>query len=134
MIGHIESYDKNVQTGVIKYEGKFYEFYIDVWTSETPPQAGDDVDFLMEADGTVTEVGLVGAYIKDMRPVKLRWLATVLSLLCLHRFYLGFYMLGIAQVALLLLTGGFGIVWAVIEGFLIATGHIHKDAKGRPFK
>jgi TM2 domain len=137
MIGHIESYNNDVQTGVIKYEGKFFEFYIDVWTSEKPPKAGDDVDFLLE-DGAVTEVGLLGAYVKDVRPVKRRAIATALGLILgavgAHRFYLGFYGIGLMQAAVTLATGGFGVVWGFVEGFLLFTGHINKDAKGRPLK
>lgn len=143
MIGHIESYDKDVQTGVIKYEGKFFEFYIDAWTSEQPPKAGDDVDFLAE-DDVITEVGLLGAYVKDMRPVKYRILAGILGLLLgwlgVHRFYLGFYSIGLAQIVFTMVTlmlgfgVGFGVVWGFMEGFLLLTGHIHKDAKGRPLK
>jgi TM2 domain-containing membrane protein YozV len=143
MIGHIESYDKDVQTGVIKYEGKFFEFYIDAWTSEQPPKAGDNVDFLLE-DETVTEVGLLGAYVKDIRPTKFRILASILGFLLgwlgVHRFYLGFYSIGVAQIIFTTLTMmvgfgvGLGVVWGFMEGFLLITGHINKDAKGRLLK
>lgn len=143
MIGHIESYDNDVQTGVIKYEGKFYEFYIDVWTSEQPPKAGDDVDFLAE-EGVVTEVGLLGAYVKDMRPVKRRILAGILAFLFgflgIHRFYLGFYSVGVAQIMFTTITMmvgfgvGLGVVWGFAEAFLLLTGNMHKDGKGRPLK
>jgi TM2 domain-containing membrane protein YozV len=143
MLGHIESYSKDVQTGVIKYEDKYLEFYIDAWTSEQPPQAGDDVDFV-EEDGVITRVGLVGAYIKDMRPVKRKWIATVLAFLlgCIgaHRFYLGFYRIGVAQICftaiMVMARFGFGpgVLWGFVEGFLLFTGHIYKDAKGRQLK
>ncbi len=143
MLGHLESYNKDVQTGVIKADDKFFEFYIDVWTSETPPKAGDDVDFLLE-NGVVTDVGLRGAYIKDMRPVKWRILAGVLGFLVgwlgIHRFYLGFYSIGIAQILFTTITMmlgfgvGLGVVWGFMEGFLLLTGHLHKDAKGRLLK
>lgn len=137
MIGTIESYDKNIQTGVIKQEENFFEFYIDMWTSEKPPKTGETVDFLTE-DGVVTEVGLLGAYIKDIRPVKRRVIAAALGLILgaigAHRFYLGFYVMGLMQAALTLATGGFGVVWGFVEGFLLFTGHINKDAKGRPLK
>ncbi len=137
MIGHIESYDQDIQTGIIKFEDKFYEFYIDQWTADTAPQAGDDVDFDME-DGKVTEVGLVGAYLKDTKAVKRKWVAAVLGLIFgaigLHRIYLGFYGLGIAQILVTLITGGYGVVWGFVEGVLLSTGHIYKDAKGRLLK
>lgn len=138
MIGHIESYDEDIQTGIIKFEDKFYEFYIDQWTSESKPEKGDDVDFDMDDDGNVTEVSLVGAYLHDIKPVKRRKLAAVLGILFgaigLHRIYLGFYGIGIAQILLTLVTGGYGVMWGFIEGVLLMTGHIHKDAKGRLLK
>ena len=137
MIGHIESYDKDIQTGIIKFEDSFYEFYIDQWTSDDEPQAGDDVDF-DEEDGKVIDVSLVGAYLKDTRPVKRKWIAVVLGLffgaLGLHRIYLGFYALGIAQILVTLISGGYGVVWGFTESVLLITGHIYKDAKGRLLK
>lgn len=137
MLGHIESYDPKFQTGVIKFEDNFYEFHIDQWTSEETPKPGDDVDFDYE-EATVTEVSPVGAYLKDTRPVKRRWIAAILGLIFgaigLHRFYLGFYGIGIAQILLTLVTGGYGVMWGFIEGVLLFTGHIYKDAKGRLLK
>ena len=137
MLGHIESYDNDRQTGVIKVEDKFFEFYIDSWTSKTPPKIGDDVDFL-EKDGDVSEVGLKGEFIKDERPVKRRWIAGVLGIFLglfgMHRFYLGFYTIGIMQIIFTLATQGYGLMWGFIEAVLIFSGHIRKDAKGRLLK
>ncbi len=137
MLGHIESYDEKCQTGVIKYEGRFYEFHLDQWTSETPPKTGDDVDFDQE-DDKVTDVSLVGAYLMEAKPVKSRMVAALLGIafgaIGLHRIYLGYYFIGIAQAALTLASGGFGVMWGFIEGVLIFTGHIYKDAKGRHLK
>ncbi|MCK5926327.1 MAG: TM2 domain-containing protein, partial [Methylococcales bacterium] len=94
MLGHIESYDKDRQTGVIKADETFYEFYIDSWDGEELPKVGDDVDFI-EEEGEVTEVGLKDAFVKDERPVKRRWVAGILGIFLglfgAHRFYLGFY-------------------------------------------
>lgn len=137
MLGHIESFDEKTQTGVIKHEAHFYEFHIDQWSSEAAPKAGDDVDFDHE-HGEVLDVGLVGAYLIETRPVKRQVLAGILGLLLgaigLHRIYLGFWGIGIAQAIITFITGGFGVVWGFVEGVLILTGHIHKDAKGRPLK
>ncbi len=137
MLGQIESYDNDVQTGVIKVEDKFFEFHIDSWIADTPPKVGDDVDFI-EEEGEVSDVGLIGEYIKDERPVKRRWIASFLGVflgaLGLHRFYLGFYTIGIMQIVLTLATQGYGVMWGFIEGILIFSGHIHKDAKGRFLK
>jgi TM2 domain-containing membrane protein YozV len=137
MLGHIESYDERCQTGVIKYEEQFFEFHLDQWTSEQPPKAGDDVDFDFDND-QVTEVGPVGAYLVELKPVKSQLLAALLGIVFgavgLHRFYLGFWGFGIAQIAVTFITGGFGVMWGFIEGVLIFTGHIYKDAKGRHLK
>ncbi|BBL56733.1 hypothetical protein MKFW12EY_03460 [Methylomonas koyamae] len=137
MLGHIESYDERCQTGVIKYQNQFYEFHIDQWTSQEPPKSGDDVDFDHD-DGKVSEVSPVGAYLMEVKPVKSRMLAALLGIafgaIGLHRIYLGFYMLGLLQTLVTLGTGGFGVMWGFIEGVLIFTGHIDKDAKGRHLK
>lgn len=137
MLGHIESYDERCQTGVIKYGEEFYEFHIDHWTSEAPPKAGDDVDFDQE-DGQVIDVSLVGAYLMEAKPVKSQMLAAFLGIVFgaigLHRIYLGFYGIALAQIIVTFLTGGFGVVWGFVEGALIFTGHIYKDAKGRHLK
>lgn len=137
MLGHIESYDERCQTGVVKYEGKYYEFHLDQWTSPEPPMAGDDVDFDHE-HGEITEIGPVGAYLVDSQPVKNHVVAALLGIIFgaigLHRMYLGYWGLAITQILVTYFTGGFGVVWGFIEGVLIFTGHIHKDAKGRLLK
>lgn len=137
MIGHIESFDPDRQTGVIKSDDRYYEFHIDDWTSPGAPEAGDDVKFEQE-DDKVKVVALVGAYLDPTRPVKSKWVATLLALFLggigAHRFYLGFYGIGFAQIALTVLTVGYGVVWGVIEFFLLLTNNINKDAQGRPLK
>ncbi len=138
MIGHIESYDEETQTGVIECDDKFYEFHIDEWESESSPTAGDDVDFMPEEDGSATSVGPVGAYLQDIRAVKNHYIAAVLGLVLgmvgAHRLYLGFYWLAIMQMAVTYLSGGYGVVWGFVEAVLLFTGHFHRDAKGRPLK
>ncbi len=138
MIGHIESYDDERQTGAIKFEDKFYEFHIDEWTPEIPPKVGDDVDFVPEEDGSATDVGLAGAYLDHIKPVKSRYIASFLGVLFgwtgVHRLYLGFYAIGIVQLVIFYFFGAVAAVWGLVEGVLIFGGHIHKDAKGRPLK
>lgn len=137
MLGHIESYDERCQTGVVKREGKFYEFHLDQWSSQQPPKAGDDVDFDYEHD-EVTDIGPVGAYLIDSKPVKSRIVAALLGVVFgaigLHRMYLGYWGIAIAQILVTYLTGGFGVVWGFVDGVLIFTGHIYKDSKGRLLK
>ena len=48
-----------------------------------------------------------------------------------HRFYLGFTGLGVAQIAVTVFTCGLGSLWGVVEGILILTGSIDRDADGQ---
>jgi TM2 domain-containing membrane protein YozV len=56
-----------------------------------------------------------------------------------HRFYLGYNPIGIAQLLLGLLgivTCGLttlaSAIWGLVEGIMILTGNINRDAAGRP--
>ena len=52
-----------------------------------------------------------------------------------HRFYLGYIGIGIAQIVVTLITCGFGWIWGLIEGILILVGSgITTDADGHPLK
>ena len=55
-----------------------------------------------------------------------------------HNFYLGFTGKAIAQLLISVLTCGVGAavsgIWGLIEGILILTGSMNKDAKGNPLK
>jgi TM2 domain-containing membrane protein YozV len=137
MIGHIESYDPEDQTGIVKSEENSYTFHLDDWISQVPPDQGDDVDF--EVEGTIArKINLVGAFLTPPKAVKRKYVAGALALFLgftgIHRFYLGFYWLGIAQLALTAATVGYGALWGFIEAILLFTGNINKDAKGRPLK
>jgi TM2 domain-containing membrane protein YozV len=137
MLGHIESYDINTQSGVIKSEEQFFAFDLMGWIADVPPDEGDDVIF--DVDGTsAINVKLVGAYLAPPAAVKYKYVAAVLALFLgftgAHRFYLGFYKLGLAQLVLTALTVGYGAVWGFIDAVLLFAGHINKDAKGRPLK
>jgi TM2 domain-containing membrane protein YozV len=137
MIGHIESYDPDSQSGVIKSEENSYTFHLDDWVTQVPPDLGDDVNF--EAEETIArKINLVGAYLAPPKAVKYKYVAAVLALFLgftgLHRFYLGFYKLGLAQLAVTALTVGYGALWGFVEAVLLFAGHINKDAKGRPLK
>lgn len=52
----------------------------------------------------------------------------------IHRFYLGYVGIGIAQIVVTVVTCGAGALWGFIEGILILTGSMNKDAKGMPLK
>ena len=51
----------------------------------------------------------------------------------IHNFYLGYTGKAIAQICLNLCFG-IGAIWGLIEGIMILTGSIDKDAKGIPLK
>jgi TM2 domain-containing membrane protein YozV len=66
-------------------------------------------------------------------------LGIFLGALGVHRFYLGYIVIGVAQLLLTVL--GFwacGIgpiaagIWGLVEGIMILAGSIDRDAKGRP--
>ena len=61
-------------------------------------------------------------------------LGIILGGLGIHRFYLGFVVLGIVQIVVTFITFGFGALWGFVEGILILSGSMNKDAKGRPLK
>ncbi|MFN7139622.1 MAG: NINE protein [Limisphaerales bacterium] len=53
----------------------------------------------------------------------------------LHRFYLGYIGVGLAQIVVTVVTCGLGWIWGFIEGILILTGsNITTDASGQPLK
>lgn len=52
-----------------------------------------------------------------------------------HRFYLGYVAIGVAQILVTILTCGVGQVWGFIEGICILAGAaITTDAEGRPLR
>lgn len=142
MIGHIESYSSEIQTGIIKSEDTTYIFHLDDWVADVSPDPDDDVIFEAEAD-VARHIRLVGAFLAPPKAVKYKYLAALLAFILgwagVHRFYLGFYRLGFIQLvltAILYITGfpGFAMLWAFIESILLVTGNLNKDAKGRPLK
>ncbi|MEI6747011.1 MAG: TM2 domain-containing protein [Methylococcaceae bacterium] len=137
IIGQIESYNIEKQTGIVKSQDDFFEFDATSWKSSVPPDQGDEVTFNVN-DGVVSNMLLVAETMKPVEAVKRRWIATLLALFLgfagVHRFYLGFYKLGLAQIALTALTQGYGVLWGFIDAVLLFAGHINKDAKNRPLK
>ncbi len=63
-------------------------------------------------------------------------LGILLGSLGIHRFYLGYVGIGIAQIAVTIVTLGLGAVWGFIEGIMILVGaeSFRRDAKGVPLK
>ena len=61
-------------------------------------------------------------------------LGIVIGGLGIHRFYLGYIGIGIAQIIVTLITLGVGAIWGFIEGILILVQDDWTDAQGRPLK
>ena len=68
-------------------------------------------------------------------------LGVFLGGLGIHRFYLGYTGIGVAQLILSLLgivtcftTTAAASIWGLIEGILILTGSINTDAQGKPLR
>ncbi len=62
-------------------------------------------------------------------------LGIVLGGLGVHRFYLGYVGIGVAQIVVTFCTMGLGAIWGLIEGILILVGStITTDAEGKPLK
>ena len=52
-----------------------------------------------------------------------------------HRFYLGYSSIGVAQILVTVLTFGVGAIWGLVEGIMILTGStITTDEHGRPLR
>ncbi len=137
MLGKIKSYDEKNQMGVISSKQEEYAFHIDDWDEDVSPEDGDEVIF-EENDGEIGRVSLLGAKLPKPEPVKSRIIAGLLGLILgavgAHRFYLGYYRIGIYQIIFTAVTMGYGLLWGFVEGFLIISGNFDKDAKGRPLK
>lgn len=138
MIGYIEKYAKdNPMVGIIKSDDTLYDFNIKTWRARYAPQVGDEVEFELR-NGTVVKVKPLVTYPEHMQPVKSRIVAGVLGLtlgaLGAHRIYLGFYGIAALQVAVTALTLGYGVLWGFVEGVLLLTSKMDKDAQGRPLK
>lgn len=63
-------------------------------------------------------------------------LGILLGSLGIHRFYLGYVGIGIAQILVTLFTFGLGAVWGFIEGImiLVKAQSFATDASGRPLR
>jgi TM2 domain-containing membrane protein YozV len=137
MIGKIDSFNPDTQTGVIKSEDQLYSFHLDDWQADVPLDVGDDVNFEV-VDTSAKDVNLVGAYLEKPKAVKSKYIAAALALVFgfagIHRVYLGYYKIAAFQLAFTLATAGYGVLWGFIEFILLLAGHIDKDAKGRPLK
>ncbi len=135
MIGKIDQFAAETQTGEITSEEQRYTFELQDWLAAVPPEPGDEVIFEAE-ESRAKKINLAG--LAKPKAVKSRYLAAALALVFgfagIHRVYLGHYKLAFFQLAFTLLTAGYGVLWGFVEFILLLAGHIDKDAKGRPLK
>lgn len=83
-----------------------------------------------------------GGQVQVGAPVKSKITAGLLGILLgafgIHRFYLGYTGIGLAQLLITVLTCGYGGIisgtWGLIDGIRILTGSIDRDAQGRALK
>ncbi|MEE9397303.1 MAG: TM2 domain-containing protein [Methylococcales bacterium] len=133
MRGVIAKYDTESKSGVLVSGSGKFKFDISIWNSSRKPEEGMDVQF-HQLNGKITTL----AFLDMSKAVKSKKIAVLLGIFLgwagVHRFYLGFYKLGIAQAILTVVTKGAGAVWGFTEGFLLVRDAIYKDAKGRPLK
>jgi TM2 domain-containing membrane protein YozV len=140
MIGKIKSYDEKTQTGVIELNAQFYGFHLNDWSESVTPRIESNVLFEAEGD-TASMVTLIGHYAAEPKEaIKSRKIAIALAFFPLtgifggHRWYLGFYKLGVIQAAVTALSFGGGYLWPFVEGILLLTGRLYEDSEGRPLK
>lgn len=137
MKGIIVDFEEDSKTGVIRSHKKLFMFALTQWESEGNPVVGAEVEYQIE-EGKATHVCYLYDFVTKGEAVKKRIVAGLLAIglgwLGVHRFYLGYYKVGIMQIIFTFVTLGFGAVWGFTEGFLIMTGKFYKDSLGRPIR
>lgn len=144
MFGVIKNYDGEAQAGTISNGKEDFKFVISDWIANAPPEQGDQVKFDLRGV-TPYNINLYAATLSQQNEaVKRKALAFVLALFLgfvgAHRFYLGYYRIGVIQIIvnglLLMVAGlpGYALLWGFVEAFLILGGHLDKDALGRLLK
>ena len=144
MQGRVLGYDELRGDGAITDGHDRYSFTLEEWKSERPPSEGVEVDFV-PVGGAATEVYFVGqpaqqvarqqaAYEERRSKVVAGLLGIFLGGFGIHRFYLGYVGIGIAQIVVTVLTLGVGSIWGFVEGILLLVGAMDRDAEGRPLR
>jgi TM2 domain-containing membrane protein YozV len=142
VLGVIQSYDPETETGAISTGKELLQFVISDWIAGAPPEQGDQVTFDLLGIRPCN-INLYVANLNKGEAVKYKYLAILLALITGwaggHRLYLGFYRLAIIQLsitALLIVAGlpGYILLWSFVDALLLFGGHIDKDAQGRPLK
>jgi TM2 domain-containing membrane protein YozV len=143
MIGVIKDYDPETKTGSISNGKEVFQFEINGWIAGAAPEQGDNVKFDLRGVKPYN-INLYAASLDKGDAVKRKWVAILLGFIFgyvgAHRFYLGYYRLGVIQLIvntlLILVAGlpGYAFLWGFVEAILILGGHIDKDGQGRPLK
>lgn len=143
MIGVIKDYDPETQTGTISNGKEVFKFEMGDWIAGAPPEQGDQVKFELRGE-TPHNINLYAATLDKGGAVKRKYLAVFLAfifgLVGGHRFYLGYYRIGITQLIvnglLIFVAGlpGYAFLWGFVEAILLLGGHMDIDAEGRPLK
>jgi TM2 domain-containing membrane protein YozV len=143
MIGVIKDYDTETQTGSISNGKEVFQFEIGDWIAGAPPEHGDHVKFDLRGVKPYN-INLYAASLDKGGAIKSKWIAFGLAFFVgyvgAHRFYLGYYRIGIIQIVVntlfIMVAGlpGYAFLWGFVDAILILGGHIDKDAQGRPLK
>jgi hypothetical protein len=142
VIGVIQNYDPETETGAISNGKELFQFDISDWIAGAAPERGDNVTFDLRGVKPCN-INLYVANLNKSEAVKYKWVAIPLALFLgfvgAHRIYLGYYRLAITQIivnAVLFVAGlqVYAFLWGFVETILILGGHIDKDAKNRPLK
>ena len=91
------------------------------------------------APAAAQPAGPVGPAVKSKLAAGL--LGILLGGLGIHRFYLGYVGIGVSQLVLTIagiftcgITSCVAWIWGLVDGIMILTGSIDRDAQGRPLK
>ena len=142
MIGVIQTYDPETESGTISNGKELFKFEIGSWIAGAPPEQGDHVKFDLRGE-IPFNINLYAATLDKGDAVKRKAIAIALALLVGyvggHRIYLGYYRMAVTQIIVnsaLWVAGlpGYAFLWGFVEAVLLLGGHIDKDAQGRPLK
>ncbi|BAS31345.1 hypothetical protein C1G86_0248 [Dehalococcoides mccartyi] len=106
-----------------------------MYCSKCGKQVDDSVSFCPACGNQLHTSGTTATeYPERKSRIAAGLLGIFLGSIGVHRFYLGYVGIGIAQIIVSFVTLGIGSIWGFIEGILILTGSFKNDAKGIPLR
>ena len=105
--------------------GEQWQWASDVYPDLDPKTASAGAGVQHSGDASMHEE------VSDKKKIVAGLLGIFLGSLGVHRFYLGYTGIGIAQIAVTICTCGIGGWWGIIEGIMILLGSMDRDADGR---